>query len=140
MKSQQSLSNLEAYARKQIAAERYPNDIHTIKLAKCARCGVVPLKLTIEHHTGSRKKNFRGVIMAECSQCEDQTRIFRFTGAHRKPEREEKPKCKCGNTRFIVCECERIERDEGMPGFFDEGVVVGKCSECGKNRAFVYTD
>jgi hypothetical protein len=25
-------------------------------------------------------------------------------------------------------------------GFFDEGVVVGKCVECGTNRALVYTD
>jgi hypothetical protein len=25
-------------------------------------------------------------------------------------------------------------------GFFDEGVVVGHCSQCGRNRAFVHTD
>jgi hypothetical protein len=25
-------------------------------------------------------------------------------------------------------------------GFFDEGVVVGKCSDCGRNRALVHTD
>jgi len=140
MSDQYSLSDLQAYARKQIAAEKYPNDTHISKLAKCANCGVAPMELTIEHHTGSKKKNFRGVIWGRCSQCGDQTRIFSFTGVHRKPEREEKPTCKCGNPWFIVCECERIERDEGIPGFFDEGVVVGKCSECGKNQAFVYTD
>jgi hypothetical protein len=39
-----------------------------------------------------------------------------------------------------VAEYERIERDDGMIGFFDEGVVVGKCSRCGRNRALVYTD
>jgi hypothetical protein len=27
-----------------------------------------------------------------------------------------------------------------LSGFFDEGVVVGKCSECGRNRVIVYTD
>jgi len=140
MKPKNSLSELEAYARKQITAERFPNDLHTIKLAKCANCGVVPMELTIEHHTGSKKQNFRGVIRGQCAQCGSQNRIFSFTGEHRKPEREEKPTCKCGNPWFIVCECERIERDEGLPGFFDEGVVVGKCSECGKNRTFVYTD
>ena len=34
----------------------------------------------------------------------------------------------------------RIEGDEGVMGFFDEGVVVGKCSNCGRNRVFVHTD
>jgi hypothetical protein len=140
MKPTNSLSGLEAYARKRIAAEKYPNDIHISKRAECANCGVIPMKLTIEHHTGSKKKNFRGVIRAKCSQCGEQTRIFSFTGARRKPERKEKPSCKCGSNLFFVCELERIERDEGVPGFFDEGVVVGKCSECGKNQVFVYTD
>jgi hypothetical protein len=27
-----------------------------------------------------------------------------------------------------------------MMGFFDEGVVVGTCSRCGRNRALVHTD
>ena len=44
MKSQNSLPDLETYARKQIAAEIYPNDIHISKLAKCANCGLVPMK------------------------------------------------------------------------------------------------
>jgi hypothetical protein len=140
MKHQTALSDLEAFARKRIAAHRYPNDYHRFTLARCPACGVVPLELTIEHHTGSKKGNFRGVIMAQCSECGGQHRIFSFTGKHRERLREEKPVCKCGNTRFLVGECERIERDEGVLGFFDEGVVVGKCSECGRNRALVYTD
>jgi hypothetical protein len=40
----------------------------------------------------------------------------------------------------VVCECERFEGGDGLSGFFDEGVVVGKCSECGRNRVMVYTD
>ena len=40
----------------------------------------------------------------------------------------------------LFAECERIERDDGMMGFFDEGVVVGKCAQCGQNRALVHTD
>jgi hypothetical protein len=27
-----------------------------------------------------------------------------------------------------------------LKGFFDEGVVVGKCSQCGRNRALVHTE
>lgn len=135
-----ALSSLEAFARKCIAAHRYPDDYHFFTPAKCPACGVVPLELTIEHHTGSKQGDFKGVIFAQCSECGGEKRIFSFTGKHRKPLREEKPACQCGNVYFLVGECERIERDEGGLGFFDEGVVVGKCSRCGRNRAMVYTD
>lgn len=140
MASQKSLSDLEAYARKQITAEKYPNDTHITKLAKCINCGVVPMALTIVHHTGSKQQDFRGVIWGHCSQCGKQNRILSFTGEQRKFEREESPACGCGNTRFYICECERFEQDEGILGFFDEGVLVGQCAACGKNRTFVYTD
>lgn len=140
MKNKSVLADLEAFAKKRIAADRYPNDYHFFRPARCSTCGVVPLELTIEHHTGSKKSNFRGVIWAQCSECGGKERIFSFTGQHRKPEREEKPACECGNARFLVGECERIEGDEGMLGFFDEGVVVGQCSACGRNHALVYTD
>ena len=140
MKHQTLLSDLEAYAQEQIAADRYPDDYHFFMPFKCDTCGVVPLELTIEHHTGSKKGNFRGVIWGACTVCGSRKRIFSFTGAHRAPLREESPACKCGHTSFLVGECERIEGDEGVMGFFDEGVVVGKCSHCGHNQAFVHTD
>ena len=135
-----TLSDLEAYARKCIAAHRYPGDAHFFTPFRCDTCGVVPFELTIEHHTGSKKGNFRGTITGRCSECGDTKRLFSFTGQHRKPLREEKPACTCGHTEFVVAECERIERDEGVMGFFDEGVVVGTCSRCGRNQALVYTD
>ena len=139
-KHQMSLSDLEAFARKSIDAQRYPGDYHHFKLFRCQSCGVVPLELTIEHHTGSRKRDFKGKIFGRCSVCGTEERIFSFTGTHREPLREERPACTCGNEQFFVGECERIERDEGLLGFFDEGVVAGKCSQCGRNRALVYTD
>lgn len=138
--SQVNLSNLEAYARKQIAATRYPHDYHTFKLARCPVCGLVPLSLTIEHHTGSTKGNFRGVIWGECSQCGGREKIFSFTGEHRKPEHSEEPVCCCGANLFVVGECERFEGDEGVMGFFDEGVVVAKCTGCDRNQVLVFTD
>ena len=42
--------------------------------------------------------------------------------------------------QFLVGRCERFEGDEGLSGFFDEGVVVGKCHRCGRNRVMVYVD
>ena len=140
MTSQKSLSELETYARKQIAAEKYPNDTHIINFAKCVNCGVVPMELTIQHHTGSKKQDFKGIIWGHCFQCGEENRILSFTGKQRKPEREESPVCMCGNMRVYICECERFERDEGIPGFFDEGVVVGQCAECGQNQTIVFTD
>ncbi len=135
-----SLSDLEAFARQRIAADRYPNDYHFFRLFGCDACGVVGFETTIEHHTGSEKGDFKGIIWGECVQCGSRKRLFSFTGEHRKWLREEKPVCECGNGSFVVGECERIEGDEGLMGFFDEGVVVGQCDRCGRNRALVYTD
>ena len=140
MNDQVSLSDLEAYAKKRIAAHRFPNDFHTFVMYKCDTCGVVPLRLAVEHHTGSKKSSFRGVIHGVCSECASVKRVFSFTGQHRERIREEIPKCKCGHDQFFVGECERIERDDGMMGFFDEGVVVGKCPNCNRKRTFVHTD
>jgi len=139
MMTQNDIQDLQAFAGKQIAADRYPDDTHSFKIARCEHCGTVPLTLTIEHHSGSQKNNFRGVIWAQC-ECGRKERIFSFTGDHRKPERDETPTCRCGCKWFLVCECERFEGEGGLFGFFDEGVVVGKCSQCGRNRVMVFTD
>jgi hypothetical protein len=101
---------------------------------------VVPFRVTIEHHTGSKKGDFKGLIWGECVECGSGKRLFGYTGSHRKRLRLEKPVCSCGNGSFLTGECERIEADEGLMGFFDEGVVVGKCSQCGRNLALVHTD
>ena len=140
MKHEVSLSDLVAFARKRIAAHRYPDDTHFFTPYRCETCGVVPFQVTVEHHTGSKEGNFKGMIWGECSECGSRKRVFSFTGEHRKRLREEKPACGCGNASFLVGECERIEGDEGVMGFFDEGVVVGKCSHCGRNRTLVHTD
>ncbi|HBE39863.1 MAG TPA: hypothetical protein DDW27_01400 [Bacteroidales bacterium] len=67
-------------------------------------------------------------------------RLFTFTGEHRKFLREERPECDCGKSIFITGECERIEGEQGIPGFFDEGVIVGKCISCNRNRTFAFID
>ena len=140
MTSPTSFSDLEMFAKQCIAAHRYPNDYHSFRLFKCDACGVVAFEVTVEHHAGSEEGDFKGVIWGECVECGSRKRLFSFTGEHRKRLREENPVCGCGNGSFFVGECERIEGDEGIMGFFDEGVVVGKCFCCGRNQAFVYTD
>ena len=140
MKHVQDLSGLEAFARRSIDARRYPDCYHSFSLSRCQSCGLVPLGLIVEHHTGSRKGDFKGRILGHCSECGQTRRIFSYTGNHREALRQEEPRCECGSKQFIVGECERIERDEGILGFFDEGVVVGQCSRCGKNRVLVHTD
>lgn len=96
--------------------------------------------LRIEHHTGSVKGDFKGVIHAECSVCGCEARVFSFTGEHRNVLRVERPTCDCGNRTFLSGVMERIEGDEGLPGFFDEGVIVAQCVACGRLTALVYTD
>ena len=140
MEDQKNYSDLEAFAKKKIAAERYQNDFHFFGMCKCDECGIAPFTLTIEHHTGSRKGNFKGIITGLCQKCGKEKQILSFTGKHRKPMRTENPVCKCGHKEFLVGKCDRIEREDGMMGFFDEGVVAGKCTECGENCVFVYTD
>jgi hypothetical protein len=134
------ISDLRAFALDCLAADRYPQDVHTWTLFKCDVCGADTFTVTIEHHTGSKKGNFRGVIWGACEGCGRRRRLFRFTGQHREWLRDEEPACTCGSRAFAVGESERIEGDEGLAGFFDEGVVVGQCRRCGRNKAFVYTD
>jgi hypothetical protein len=135
-----SFSSLKAFAEKSLNASKYPDDYHIFKTANCPTCGPVPFELTFEHHSGSKKNDFKGMIFGRCAECDKKTRIFSFTGQHRKLVRETKPVCKCGSKFFLVGECERIEGDKGVMGFFDEGVVVGKCVECSQDQAFIFTD
>ena len=140
MEYQSSFPDLKAFAETCVAADRYPDDYHLFDLFECHACGVVAFVLAIEHHSGSKEGDFKGVIFGQCAKCGSRERIFSFTGEHRKHLRTEKPVCECGNESFIVGGCERMEGDAGLLGFFDVGVVVGKCSRCSRNRAFVYTD
>ena len=135
-----SLSGLFGFARECLAAGRHPRDRHTFTVLTCPDCGVEPLALRIEHHTGSTECDFKGVIFGRCPACDHERPIFSFTGEHRKPVRDERPLCDCGHGYFLVANVERIEGDEGLPGYFDEGVIVGGCPLCGRYRAFVYTD
>jgi hypothetical protein len=135
-----NFSQLREFALRELGAAAYPHDTHYFRLYDCNLCGVVPLALNIEHHTGSKKASFKGVISGECTICGVNKQVFKFTGNQRTPQKVQKPKCSCGSDRFYVANCERYEGEQGMPGFFDEGVIVGQCAECGKLRAFVYTD
>ena len=134
------LATLERYARESLDAEQYVGDIHRFVLANCPGCGLVPMSLTIEHHSGSKKGNFRGVVWGSCQSCKKEHRIFSYTGTHRKLTRKVNPSCRCGNAFFVVGECQRFEGEEGLVGFFDEGVLVGQCVACRHNQAFIYMD
>lgn len=135
-----SLSGLFRFGMACLAAHQHPGDHHTFIVFTCPDCGLQPLALRIEHHTGSKKGDFKGMIFARCSACDREERVFSFTGEHRSPLREECPVCDCGHAHFLVAKVERIEGAPGLPGFFDEGVIVGECAQCGRRRAFVATD
>jgi len=134
------LPKLRALALTSIEAERFPEDSHRFWPYRCQDCGVSPFTLTVEHHTGSRKANFRGIISGVCSRCGNEQRLYSFTGSHRRLVRSASPKCRCGHRHYWVGECERIEGDEGLSGFVDEGVVVALCDHCGRPRVLARTD
>jgi len=131
------LSHLGAFALQRIAAERYPDADHIFVPATCPRCGIAPFVLRVEHHTGSQPGRFHSVVDAHCPQCGDEVTILSFTGPHRSPERVEHPVCRCGSAPLYVATC---ERDESIPGFFDEGVIVACCAHCGQLQVVVHTD
>jgi hypothetical protein len=135
-----SLAELEDFARDCINADNHQADDHIFIMYQCHSCKRDSFILSIEHHTGSEEWNFKGIIWGECTNCGYLGRLFTFTGEHRKKLREEKPVCECGNRSFVVGQCERIEGEQGIPGFFDKGVIVGKCCNCHRNTSFVFTD
>lgn len=140
MEQPETDSGLDDFARQSINGQNYPDDYHKFTLFKCNSCSSARFKLTIEQHTGSEKWNFRGIIRGECAECGYLMNLFTYTGEHRKIVGEEIPECDCGNRSFTVGMCERFEGEKGIPGFFDEGVIVGKCAICGRKRTFVFTD
>lgn len=134
------ISELEDFAKKCINSQEYPNDNHIFLQYKCVSCNSPVIKITIEHHSGSEEWRFRGVIWGECAVCGYLMRLFTFTGEHREILSTDYPVCDCGNRDFIAGQCERYEGEQGILGFFDEGVIVGKCTKCNRNKAFVFTD
>jgi hypothetical protein len=140
MEQSSSIATLEDFARECINSGAYPDDYHIFSLFTCSSCRSEVFRLTIEYHTGSEDWDFKGIIWGECTTCGYIMRLFTYTGESRQKLREERPSCSCGNRDFIAGLCERIEGEQGIPGFFDEGVVAGRCTGCNTNRAFVYTD
>ena len=140
MEQPESLASLDEFARQCINADNYPDDYHVFTLYSCPSCKGSEFRITIEHHTGSKEWNFKGIIWGECASCRHLARLFTFTGEHRKFLRDEHPVCECGNNIFTAGQCERTEGEKGFTGFFDEGVIVGKCSSCNRNKVFAYTD
>jgi len=131
---------LEDFARKSINSNAYPDAFHKFTLYRCNDCKSSDFELTIEHHTGSEHWSFRGIIWGRCAGCGYLMRLFTFTGTHRRKLRDERPECDCGNRVFTAGQCERIEGENGIPGFFDEGVIVGKCTVCNRKKVMAFTD
>ena len=135
-----AVSDLRSFGLSCLKADRYPNDYHTFVSFKCEECGADRFQVRIIHHSGSKPGDFKGTVEGKCEDCGTVRKVLSYTGSHRKPLQENRPRCSCGSSVYTVAECERIEGDDGLYGFFDEGVLVGKCSGCGRNEVFVETD
>lgn len=140
MSESASMNELEDFALDCLNAANHPEYEFIFNLYGCHSCGEESFSVVIEHHTGSEEWDFKGIIWGSCLQCGYLGRLFTFTGEHREHLRDERPECDCGNRSFMIAQCDRIEGDQGIPGFFDEGVIVGKCISCQRNKVLVRTD
>ncbi|MEX2705481.1 MAG: hypothetical protein Q6352_009500 [Candidatus Freyrarchaeum guaymaensis] len=135
-----SLPDLETFAKEKIGADNYPDDVHIYAEANCEKCGIVPFEVILEHWNGDSPVDFYGVIRLRCSVCGKEKEYLSITEEGGKLVYREQYRCKCDNHTFYVASCDRIEVWEGKPCFFDEGVVVGKCSRCGLLLTIAMTD
>lgn len=143
---------LRAFTLGLLDEDLYALDQHVFSLYECPTCGIAPLLVTIETHTGSVRVDFRGRIIAQCGLCDKVFQVLEKTGSvlnqvtgrleARQAERTEQAKCECGGLAFFAASCHRFETSAGggLSGFYDEGVVVGQCPQCGRCRVFARLD
>jgi len=145
MITEMSDCELENYAKEQINAEAYADDVHICTQFRCNHCELIaPFSLLISYSNACDENrpasDFAGTIYSTCSICGSvETPLSIIRGNHPEAEKEH-PVCSCGSNSFFLCMCERYEGAHGLEGFFDEGVIVGKCSSCGSFRTFLFTD
>ncbi|MFW9958222.1 MAG: hypothetical protein ACFFCT_09125 [Candidatus Odinarchaeota archaeon] len=137
--------DLEEYAKEQINASAYPDDDHRCFLYPCSNCNrVVPFNVRISYSVAcddARPANdFAGTVYGTCIQCNQEQNLFSIKRGNYTEKVQEYPVCSCGSDAFILCMCERYEGPSGLTGFFDEGVLVGKCETCGTFNTFLCTD
>jgi hypothetical protein len=137
--------DIEDYAMEQINAAAYPDDIHRCFLFHCSSCQrVMPFSLRISYSKACGDErpayDFAGTVNGTCSQCSREQILLSIKIDNYAEEEQEHPVCTCGADTFVLCMCDRYEGPSGLEGFFDEGVLVGKCETCGTHKTFLYTD
>jgi hypothetical protein len=137
--------DIEEYARGQINAAAYSDDIHRCYLFHCNACQrVVPFSLRISYSEacsdGRPAYDFAGTVFGTCTHCNQEQILLSIKVDDFEEDEQEYPVCSCGSDTFVLCMCDRYEGPSGLEGFFDEGVLVGKCETCGTHRTFLYTD
>jgi len=136
---------LEDYAKEQINAGAYSDDVHTCTLFRCEKCErTVPFVIEISYSAACDKArpalDFAGTVSGTCGDCGMIQTLFSIKRGDYPEVEQEYPVCSCGSYTYITCLCERYEGASGLQGFFDEGVIVGKCATCGTHRTFLFID
>ena len=121
------------------AADR-PSCSHPYTALPCDTCGAEAWEVAVEHHTGSKATDFRGVVYGLCTRCRETAVLFAFSGPHRRPVLTEYLVCPCGTATVSVGMCEREAGAHGTPGGKNAGVLVDKCTACARNAVVVWTD
>ncbi|MBN2229065.1 MAG: hypothetical protein JW779_05680 [Candidatus Thorarchaeota archaeon] len=118
--------------------------MHICNQFRCKQCSSDIFSLRISYSIASDRKrpaqDFAGTVHSRCSTCGSTGIVLSIIRGENPEDEQETPRCSCGSDTFILCMCERYEGVEGLQGFFDEGVLVGKCSDCGSLKTFLFTD
>lgn len=138
-------NDLEEYAKKQINASAYSDDIHICNQFRCKQCAdIVPFSLLISYSEACDNmrpaQDFAGTVHSTCSKCGSKGVVLCIKRGEYSEVEQEIPRCSCGSDTFFLSMCERYEGAYGLEGFFDEGVLVGKCSRCGNLKTFLFID
>lgn len=129
---------MRTFAEERLNAAAYPECRHTFELFECSRCEADRFEPLVERHPGDTPGDFMGLLKLRCLRCGEWTVGLSITGVDSAPAevKVEHPRCACGSADFSVALSERWEDW----GFFDEGTVVARCTDCSRDVVLVDTD
>lgn len=100
-------------------------------------CGGMTFYTIVEPDLAARRGRFNGRVLATCEECGDRSLFLSVLPQHPDTGGQvaEVLACECGNHTFHLGMGELFD-----DGFFDMGLVVGRCTNCLQPRVVVETD
>lgn len=142
--SESQLRKLAAFATRSLVTSKRRSDTFEPSLDRCASCESAVLRPVIVYYTGSKPRDFVGIVLGRCGACDRTSPLLSVMAGARavsgimipgRPERTEEPTCQCGAKSFYLLKVTHYDN-----GFFDDAVLAAECSVCANRQALVFTD